>query len=403
MMMQRVTTALVATVAAGALMGVAHAETVKIGALGGITGPIESLAPPIIDAAQFAIQQVNDQGGFFEAGDQGEIIVGDTGCADATKAADAADRLVNVENVVAIMGPMCSGATVAAANNAGVPGGAVMISPSATSPAVTEIDDNDLVFRTVVSDAYQGDVLARLIRSKDVDTVAVTYVNNDYGKGFADSFTAAFEAEGGTVTASEAHEEGKADYRAEIGSLSATGAGALVVLAYADGSGQTIVRQALEGGDFQTFFGGDGMVSDTLAQNVPGVEGKITFTRPSSPDVPGLEVYAAAMAEAGLPSDGTFVANAYDAAFIIALAIEQAGSTDRAAVAEAVRSVASEPGETIMPGEWQKAKELIAAGQEINYEGATGSLEFDDNGDVPGVFVEVTIKDGAVVNVAQVE
>ena len=92
--------------------------------------------------------------------------------------------------------------------------------------------------------------MAKLLLSKGIDNIAITYINNDYGKGFADAVSSSFTAMGGTVAANEAHEEGKADYRAEIGSLASSGAEILVVLAYANGSGQTIIRQALESGDF---------------------------------------------------------------------------------------------------------------------------------------------------------
>lgn len=403
MTLRKTTIALAAGLAAAtSLASIAQAQSVKIGALGGITGPIESLVPAILDGARFAITQVNEQGGFFADGLQGEMITGDTTCADAARAADAGDRVVNVDQVVAIVGALCSGATIAVANNAAIPGGVLMISPASTSPSLTTLADNDLVFRTATSDAYQGGVLARLVRAKGVDTVAVTYVNNDYGKGFAEAFAAAFASEGGTVAANQAHEDGKADYRAEIGNLSATGAQALVVLAYADGSGQTILRQSLEGGDFSTFFGGDGMVSDTLVDNVAGIEGKITLTKPSAPEVPGRAAFGDAITAAGLSADGPFVPNGYDAAFLIALAIEKAGSADRAAVAAAVREVAMAPGEVILPGEWAKAKALIAAGTDINYEGAAGSHEFDAAGDVPGFFVEAVIADGKVTDLAPV-
>ncbi|MGN6549941.1 MAG: ABC transporter substrate-binding protein [Pararhizobium sp.] len=395
-MLPQIKAALIAGVAVAALSQAAFAADVKIGFIGGITGPIESLAPPIMDGGKEALKEVNDQGGVWKSGDKLVADVLDDTCADATKAADAGDRAVNVDKVVAIMGAQCSGATIAIANNAAIPGGVVMISPASTSPALTDLKDKDLVFRTVTSDAFQGQVLAHLVKSKGVNAVAVTYVNNDYGKGFADSFKKAFEAEGGKVTDVEAHEDGKADYRSEIGNLSASGAEALVVLAYADGSGQTILRQALEGGDFDTFFGGDGMVSASLTKSVPGIEGKLTMTKPSAPQVPGLKLYQEAMKKAGLKADGTFVANAYDASFILAMAIEKAGSPDRAKIAAAVRDVATAPGEVILPGEWKKAKELIDAGKDVNYEGATGSIEFDKNGDVAGIYDEVVLADGAV-------
>ncbi len=401
-MLPKLKLALATCVAVAGLTGAAVAADVKFGFLGGVTGPIESLVPPIIDGAQLAVTHVNEQGGLMD-GKTIEMVVGDTTCADATKAADAADRIVNVDKVAAIVGALCSGATISAANNAGIPGGVVMISPASTSPALTALDDKGLVFRTATSDAYQGGVLARVVLADGKKNVAISYVNNDYGKGFADAFAGAFAAAGGTVAASEAHEDGKADYRAEIGSLASTGAEALVILAYGDGSGQTILRQALEGGDFDVFFGGDGMVSQAMADAVPSASGKITMTRPGTPDVPGAEAFKGLAEKAGVDPNGTFVVNGYDAAFILALAAEKAGSADRAAIAGAVRDVASAPGEVILPGEWAKAKEAIAAGKEINYEGAAGTQEFDEYGDVPGVYVITVIKDGKIENTGMAE
>ncbi len=90
-------------------------------------------------------------------------MTADTSCADPTKAANAADRLVNTEKVTAIVGAQCSGATIASANNATIPAGVTMISPASTSPKISSMDDKDLVFRTAPSDAYQGGSMARLL------------------------------------------------------------------------------------------------------------------------------------------------------------------------------------------------------------------------------------------------
>ena len=392
---------LLAGATAAVLSGPARAEDIKIGFLGGITGPIESLVPPIVDGAQLALRHVNEQGGLL-GGNNGVIVIGDTTCADATKAADAADRMVNVEKVVAIVGALCSGATISAANNAAIPGGVVMISPASTSPAITTMDDKDLVFRTATSDAYQGEVLSRLIVKHGVKNIAITYVNNDYGKGLAESLANAFPKDGGTVAISQAHEDGKADYRSELGALAATGATDLVIIGYADGSGGNILRQALETGDFNMFFSADGMVSDKLAAELGSqIEGKMVLTKPGTPEIPGASSFNKLAADAGIKADGPFVPNSYDAAFIIALAIEKAGSTDRAAIAKAVRDVATAPGEVILPGEWAKAVEAIKAGKDVNYEGATGGSEFDAAGDVSTVFIETMIKDGKVFEVGQ--
>ena len=376
--------------AAIASSGMAHAEDTKIAFLGGFTGPLESLTPPIYAGAKLAIDQVNAQGGNIT------LLKGDSTCADATAASNVADRMVNSENVTALVGPMCSGATIAAANNAAIPGGVTLISPSATSPALTDLNDNDLVYRTAPSDAYQGVMMANMLKAKGINEVAITYVNNDYGKGFAEALEAAYTKVGGTVAANEAHEDGKADYRAELGSLASSGAETLVVLAYADGSGQTIIRQAMESGDFAKFVGGDGMVGVKLIGALGGDVDMIA-TKPGSPELAGKAPFVEAAKAAGMDPDAVFSAQAYDAAFIIALAIEKAGSADRAAVAKEIRGVASAQGEEILPGQFDKAIAAIKAGKDVNYQGASGNHEFDAAGDVPGVIVEMAIKDGQFV------
>jgi len=386
---------LLAATAAGAAMfavSAAHAQDVKLGFLGGFTGPLETLVPSIHGGAKLAVEQINAQGGILD-GRTLVLLQGDSTCTDTTAASAAADRMINSENVTALVGPLCSGETIAAANTAAIPGGVVLVSPSATSPALTELDDNDLVFRTTASDSYSGEVLAKLLQKRGYENIAITYVNNDYGKGFADAVAGSFEALGGSVVANEAHEEGKADYRAELGSLASSGADVLVVLAYVDGSGQTIVRQAVEGGDFENFAGGDGMVGDSLVAAVG--EGKLDGfigTKIGSSEAPGMAIFAEAAKAADLDAAGAFVAQSYDAAFMLALAIQKNGSDTREGLSAALREVASAPGEVILPGEWQKAVELIAAGQDINYEGAAGSHEFDEKGDVPGVIIESVIE-----------
>src|SRR5262245_1253715 len=393
----------VASVAAIAIAAAsaASAADVKLGFLGGFTGPIETLVPPIFEGAKLAVKQINDQGGIL--GGKLVIVQGDSTCADATAASNAADRMVNSEKVTALVGPLCSGETIAAANSAAIPGGVVIVSPAATSPALTTLDDKDLVFRTTPSDAYSGEVLAHLLKQKGHDNIAITYVNNDYGKGFADALEAALTKEGGKVAAKEAHEDGKADYRAEIGSLASSGAEMLVVLAYVDGSGQTIVRQAVEGGDFAKFAGGDGMVGDSLIKAVG--EGKLDgfiATKIGRSETPGTAMYAEAAKAAGLDPAASFAAQSYDAAFLEALAIQKLGKDTREGLNKALRDVATAPGETIYPGEWEKAVKLLAEGKDINYEGASGSQEFDEHGDVPGVIIEMVIDGPTFKEVRQV-
>jgi branched-chain amino acid transport system substrate-binding protein len=402
--MRHMKKALSLAVAASALSvaAPAMAQDVTLGFLGGFTGPIESLAPPILAGAELAVAHVNEQGGILDGGTL-SLISADGAC-DATAAGNAADRLVNTEQVTAIVGGLCTGETIGGANTAGIPGNVVMISPASTAPALTDLDDNDLVFRTTPSDAFQGQKLAELLLAQGVDEIALTYVNNDYGSGFADAVAQAYEAGGGTITANLAHEDGRADYRAELGSLASSGSQTLVILAYANSSGQTILRQALESGDFTTFVGGDGMVGNDLFTGIDTslVEGMMA-TRAGAFEGESATVYTQLATDAGIAADAVYAPQSYDAAFLLALAIEKNGSADREGLSAALREIASGPGEVIMPGEWEKAKELIAAGQDINYEGAGGALDFDDAGDVDGIIVELTVTDGAFTEVGVIE
>jgi branched-chain amino acid transport system substrate-binding protein len=388
--------------AATTLAGAALAQDVKIGLVGGISGPIAALAPPMIKASQLAVEQVNAQGGILN-GQKLVAVVGDSACSQQG-GTDAATKAVNVENVVALVGPYCSGATLAAANTVTIPAGVVLISPSATSPEVSKLQDKDLVFRTAPSDSYQGQALARKLLADGNKKVAVAYLNNDYGKGFADAFRSEFEAQGGEIAGFSAHEDAKASYRSELAELAGKGADTLVLIDYGDGAGQTILRQALENGFFEKFVGGDGMKTDALiaalgADNLKG----FTTSAPIGAESVGLDTFNKHYMAAGGDESAVYATTSYDAAFLLALAIEKAGAADRSKISAALREVASAPGEVILPGEWEKAKKLIAAGQDINYQGAAGDHEFDENGDVPGVYGLFGVNGDTLKLVANIE
>ena len=171
-----------AVAAAGAMVGTATADDINVGIVLGYTGPIESLTPDMAASAELALQEASDSGAFL-GGRMLKPVRGDSTCIDAAAATAAAERLVNSDSVAAIMGADCSGVTTAVANNVAVPNGVVLISPSATSPALTTIKDNGYFFRTAPSDARQGEVLAQVLMNRKVTNVAVTFTNNDYGRG----------------------------------------------------------------------------------------------------------------------------------------------------------------------------------------------------------------------------
>ncbi|AVO36443.1 ABC transporter substrate-binding protein [Pukyongiella litopenaei] len=388
---------LAATAATALLAGAAQAEDVKIGILLGFTGPLESLAPDMAAGANLAIDEVNASGLFLDGASTVTAVNGDTGCVDAGLAVASAERLVTSDKVNGIVGGMCSGETTASLQNVALPNGMVMISPSATSPALTTIEDNGLFFRTSPSDARQGQVMSDILNNRGIKEVAVTYTNNDYGKGLADSFQAAFEASGGTVTINAAHEDGKADYSAEVGALASAGGEVLVVAGYVDQGGAGIINGSLDSGAFDTFVFPDGMVSETLEKNFGDmVEG--SFGQHPGNDSDGGAKFNAAGEAAGFVPTNAFSPESYDAAALILLAMQAAGSTDPQVYKDKVMEVANAPGEQILPGDLAKALQIIKDGGDVDFVGAS-AVELIGPGESAGNYREIEFKDGKMTTV----
>ena len=381
--------------ATAALAG-SHAEEIKIGIILGFTGPIESLTPSMGDAAELAMAEVTESG-LLLGGAKVSGVRADSTCIDAGAATAAAERLITAEGVKGIMGADCSGVTGAILSNVALANGTVMISPSATSPALSTAEDNGLFFRTAPSDARQGVVMTEVLMDQGIKEVAVTYTNNDYGKGLADSFQAAFEAAGGTVTINAAHEDGKADYSAEVASLASAGGERLVVAGYVDQGGSGIVRAALDSGAFDSFHFPDGMISAKLVENFGSEIDGSSGQHPSPSD----ELAAAFTDLVGGAFDATspFTPEAYDAAALMMLAMQAAGSSDPADYKNNVFDVANAPGEPIQVGELGKALQILADGGDIDYVGAT-NVELVGPGEAAGNYREVGFEGGEETTVS---
>lgn len=383
---------MMATTAMTLIAGGAFAQDVKIGVVLGFTGPLESITPAMAAGAELAMAEVTESGLLLD-GATVTAVRADSTCIDASAATAAAERVVTSDGVTAIMGADCSGVTGAILQNVARPNGIVMISPSATSPGLSTAEDDGLFFRTAPSDARQGVIITNILQDRGFNTVAVTYTNNDYGKGLADAFQAEFEAAGGTVTISAAHEDGKADYSAEVGALASAGGEVLVVAGYVDQGGSGVIRAALDTGAFDTFYLPDGMVGSVLNDRF-GAELNGTFGAYPGTDSPGAALFVTMAEAAGFDGTSAFAPESYDAAALIMLAMAKAGSSNSADFKDHVFDVANEPGEVIYPGELAKALELIAAGQDVNYEGAS-AVELIGPGESAGNYQEIEFKDGA--------
>ena len=382
-----------ALVLAGAMILPAFATAdIKMGVILGFTGPIESLTPDMGGSAEVAFKEASDSG-LLLGGQKIVSVRADSTCIDAGAATAAAERLVTAEKVAGIMGADCSGVTTAIANNVAVPNGVPMISPSATSPALSTIADNGYFFRTAPSDARQGQVLAEITMERGINEVAVTYTNNDYGKGLADSFGGAYQALGGKISAVVPHEDGKADYSAEVASLDASGADVLVVFGYVDQGGRYMIQTSLDSGAFDKFILADGMFGESLLQNVDGDLTGSFGTVPGT-DSKGAATYADMAKASGLKAGGPFTGESYDAAALLILAMQSAGSTDGAAIASNVMGVANAPGEKIMPGELAKGLRILANGGAVDYVGAS-NVELTGVGEASGSYREFEIRNKA--------
>ncbi len=363
---------------------------IKMGIILGFTGPIESLTPAMAASAELAFNEASDSGKLL-GGQKISVERADSTCVDSAAATTAAEGLVS-NGVVAIMGADCSGVTGAIATNVAVPNGVVMISPSATSPGLTDLNDNGYFFRTAPSDARGGQILADITKDRKVKSVAITYTNNDYGKGLADVYKAAVEAHGIKVTTVAAHEDGKADYSAEVATLASAGGDAVAVIGYIDQGGKGIIQASLDSGAFDKFILSDGMIGDSLTDNFGKALNKSFGSLPGSTGK-GAGVFADVAKAAGIDSSGPYTGESYDAAALITLAMQAGGKADRATIQQNVMAVANAPGKKIYPGELGKALDLLAKGKAVNYEGATG-VEMTDVGEAFGSFLEKEIKGG---------
>ena len=363
---------------------------VKIGIILGFTGPIESLTPAMAASAELAFKEASDSGKLL-GGETITPIRADSTCVDSAAATTAAEGLI-ADGIAAIMGADCSGVTGAIASNVAVPNGVVMISPSATSPGLTTLDDKGLFFRTAPSDARGGQILADITKDRGVKSVAITYTNNDYGKGLADVYEASVKAHGISVTTVAAHEDGKADYSAEVAVLAAAGGDAVAVIGYLDQGGKGIIQGSIDSGAFDTFILSDGMIGQSLIDAFGKGLSKSFGSLPGSTGK-GAGIFTKVASAAGIDSSGPYTGESYDAAALLVLAMQAGGSADRSSIAKNVMAVANGPGKKIYPGQLGKALDLLAKGKAVDYEGATG-VTFTDVGEAFGSFLEKEVKGG---------
>ena len=392
---QRALISLVGAASVLAVAAAAQAEPLRVGALMPMTGDLQAYGQSSRNGVELAIAEINAAGGVM--GESVMLEVSDTQT-EPQAGVDAAQRLVSVQNVSAIVGALSSGVTIPVASSVSSVEGVPQISNASTSPVMTDLDDNDFLFRTTPSDAYQGVALASVAREEGVESAAILYINNDYGEGLANAFADAFERAGGEVVGSAGYEPGLASYRGDLSAVS-DGSAPLLLIGYPE-NGQTILRQALEGGYFSEFMFTDGMKSPQIVENLGAqyLNGSFGTAAEARDDTDAAQHFKTAYQGAyGEVPPVPYIDTAYDAVYSVALAAAAGESVDPVSIRDHLRAINDPDGEVVGPGEFAKAVELLEAGQTINYEGASGSVDFDANGDVGGTFADWQIQEGDYV------
>jgi ABC-type branched-subunit amino acid transport system substrate-binding protein len=378
----------------GGLFAPAARPALRIGSLLSLTGGLDDFGPGNTKGAQLAVEQINAAGGVL--GQQVQLFSEDDQT-DATAAAGAATKLITTNRVNAIVGAQFSGGTIASltiAKSSGVP----LVSPSATSPALSDLSlTGGWFFRTTPNDNLQGVVAADyLYKNLSLRYVNIMARNDAYGNGLAGVVNTRFTALGGTVNRTEIVPLALADYSSNLQTVFASNPQAVYFIAFTD-EGLTIMKQwqqglsANPGWDRKWVFA-EGLKSQLLMDQLrdPSVGVDVTKIQGTNPVTGFGSVYASFESQYKARFFGQtpvlYTDNAYDAAYVIALAAQKAGAVDGASIKAQIPSVATPPGTVIKPGEWSKAMTELAAGRDIDWEGAAGSENFDANGDVTGPY-----------------
>ena len=354
------------------------ATPLRIGLLLNFTGSPEA-SEDRKRAFDLAVQHINEGGGVL--GIPVESVVADA-TQDPSVAVAVARRLVEVEGVHALVGPNASSAALPISQSISGTLGIPTISPSATSPQLSDVEDSGYFFRTALSDAAQGPVLARVTRDRGFDNVGLIYQNDAYGQGLAATFEESWD---GTLRVVSV-DTSQTSYLSELAQSADSGAQTLVVIAF-EGQALSIVREAIDEGVYTQFVFGDAAKRESLVREIGGEKlGGMYGTAGASPpdNTATAEWEAAFIAEYGELPVLAYVKETYDAVIALALAAQAAGSVDGAAIRDHLREIAGPPGRTVpgTPTGIADGLSLLAQQHEIDFDGASGTLDWDDNGDL---------------------
>lgn len=358
----------------------ARSSPIRYGVLLPLTGDLGSVGKPMRDAAVLPATQLADA-------DLGGLSVEETVQDTQTSPSagiSAANSLVNA-GVPGICGPASSGVNIQVSRQVFIPNEVVGCSPSSTAPTVTNLEDNDFVFRTVPSDALQGQVMAQVATEElGTSTAATMYVNNDYGSLLSEAFVSGFEEQGGSVQKQVSFEKQQPSYTSKLQEALSDDPDLLVVIGY-PASGTQLFKDYyadFEGGEEVLVT--DGLQDAGMQSQIGNPMENVTGTAPQ-PSGPSVESFNSLYQEEYDRQPSIFNAHSYDAAAVLVLANAMAGENSGSAVRDAMRQVANPGGMEVTAANLAEGVTAAAAGEDVSYAGASSAVDFDENGDMKAV------------------
>jgi len=347
--------------------------TLKLGTLLPQTGSLAFLGPPEFAGVDLAVKDINDAGGVN--GKQVEVTNSDSGDTSTDTASQSVDRLLS-NNVDAIIGAASSSVSLSVIDKI-TGAGVVQISPANTSDELTNYADKGLYFRTAPPDVLQGRVLGDLILADGNSTVGILALQDSYGTGLADNATKAIEGGGGQVVEKVVYDPKAASFATEVGKIKAADPEAIAVIAF-DETKKIIpemVKQGI-GPDKKKIYFVDGNLAG-YDKDFP--KGTLTGVKGTLPGVVADDSFKSRLLTVDPKlTEFAYAPESYDATVLVALSAQAAGDDSGASIASKMQEV-SEGGEKCTS--FKDCIALLKAGKDIDYDGVSGPVEFNDKGD----------------------
>ncbi len=363
-----------------------RANTVKLGLMTGEAPGIPGQLNEREYAALLAVEEINAAGGVN--GQRLELVLRYEDNTRPPEQAVTTARELAAAGVVAIIGPNSSRATLAIANGFSIAAGLPLLAHGATSPLISTLVDQDTVYRIPPSDALQGRVLAERLVAEGIGQLSIFHVADPYGQGLMEVLRLRFEELGGEVLTTVASPPSQqSGFAAQAQALYAQGAPQAVAILHFEIATTALIRELLiQQGALPKLYGSDGnMTAITLSNLIPEAAGMRGTIPIADPDGISAQRYRAAFQQRlGRMPPNNFDAASYDAVYLAALAMAQAGQNSAAAIQQALRGVSradSTNAQIIRAGEFALALSALRNGADIDYDGVTGPIDFDSQGD----------------------